>query len=118
MATLLFESEEKYTWCHGALDDKRWADAIYHAYSVLVSSAKALLLDKSVTVSNQMAVINRFDENFVQTGEFPVLNDSFSNLVLQINQNEPNEAFALAYAKQAFDFLQNAIQFRQKLAAI
>jgi len=118
VATLLFESEEKYTWCHGALDDKRWADAIYHAYSVLVSSAKALLLDKSVTVSNQMAVINRFDENFVQTGEFPVLNDSFSNLVLQINQNEPNEAFALAYAKQAFDFLQNAIQFRQKLAAI
>lgn len=118
VATLLFESEEKYTWCQGALDDKRWADAIYHAYSVLISSAKALLLDKSVSVSNQMAVINRFDENFVQTGEFPVSKESFSNLVLQINQNEPNEAFAIAYAKEAFDFLQNAIQFRQKLAAI
>lgn len=118
VATLLFESEEKYTWCQGALDDKRWADAIYHAYSVFVSSAKALLLDKSVSVSNQMAVINRFDENFVQTEEFAISEGSFANLVLQINQNEPNEAFAMAYAQEAFDFLQKAIQFRQKLAAV
>ncbi|MFM6948059.1 MAG: nitrite reductase [Aquirufa sp.] len=118
VATLLFESEEKYTWCQGALDDKRWSDAIYHAYSVLVSSAKALLLDKSVTVSNQMAVINRFDENFVQTGEFAVSKETFANLVLQINQNEPSEEFAKSYAKEAFDFLQNAIQYRQKLATV
>lgn len=118
VATLLFESEEKYTWCQGALNDKRWADAIYHAYSVFVSSAKALLLDKSVTVSNQMAVINRFDENFVQTGEFTVPKESFAHLVLQINQNEPSEEFALAYAEEAFNFLQNAIQYRQKLATV
>jgi sulfite reductase (ferredoxin) len=117
VATLLFESEEKYTWCRGALDDKRWADAIYHAYSVFVSSAKALLLDKSVSVSNQMAVINRFDENFVQTGEFAISKDTFSELVLQINQNEPSEEFALAYSKEAFDFLQKAILFRQQIAA-
>lgn len=117
VATLLFESEEKYTWCQGALDDKRWADAIYHAYSVFVSSAKALLLDKSVSVSNQMAVINRFDENFVQTGEFAISKNTFSELVLQINQFEPSEKFALAYSKEAFDFLQNAILFRQQIAA-
>ncbi|MHA8065229.1 nitrite reductase [Aquirufa sp. ROCK2-A2] len=117
VATLLFESEEKYTWCQGALDDKRWADAIYHAYSVFVSSAKALLLDKSVSVSNQMAVINRFDENFVQTGEFAISKNTFSELVLQINQFEPSEEFAVAYSKEAFDFLQNAILFRQQIAA-
>jgi hypothetical protein len=38
-------------------------------------------------------------------------------LVLQINQNEPSEAFALAYSKEAFEFLQNAILYRQTLAA-
>jgi sulfite reductase (ferredoxin) len=117
VATLLFESEEKFTWCQGALADKRWADAIYHAYSVFISSAKALLLDKSVSVSNQMAVINRFDENFVQTEEFTISKNNFSELVLQINQNEPNEEFALAYSKEAFEFLQNAILYRQQLAA-
>lgn len=117
VATLLFESEEKFTWCQGALADKRWADAIYHAYSVFISSAKALLLDKSVSVSNQMAVINRFDENFVQTEEFTISKNNFSELVLQINQNEPSEEFALAYSKEAFEFLQNAILYRQQLAA-
>jgi sulfite reductase (ferredoxin) len=117
VATLLFESEEKFTWCQGALADKRWADAIYHAYSVFISSAKALLLDKSVSVSNQMAVINRFDENFIQTEEFTISKNNFSELVLQINQNEPSEEFALAYSKEAFEFLQNAILYRQQLAA-
>jgi sulfite reductase (ferredoxin) len=117
VATLLFESEEKFTWCQGALADKRWADAIYHAYSVFISSAKALLLDKSVSVSNQMAVINRFDENFIQTEEFAISKNNFSELVLQINQNEPSEEFALAYSKEAFEFLQNAILYRQQLAA-
>jgi sulfite reductase (ferredoxin) len=117
VATLLFESEEKFTWCQGALEDKRWADAIYHAYSVFISSAKALLLDKSVSVSNQMAVINRFDENFIQTEEFAISKNNFSELVLQINQNEPSEEFALAYSKEAFEFLQNAILYRQTLAA-
>jgi sulfite reductase (ferredoxin) len=117
VATLLFESEEKFTWCQGALADKRWADAIYHAYSVFISSAKALLLDKSVSVSNQMAVINRFDENFIQTEEFTISKNNFSELVLQINQNEPSEEFALAYSKEAFEFLQNAILYRQTLAA-
>ena len=117
VATLLFESEEKFTWCQGALEDKRWADAIYHAYSVFISSAKALLLDKSVSVSNQMAVINRFDENFIQTEEFAISKNNFSELVLQINQNEPSEEFAIAYSKEAFEFLQNAILYRQTLAA-
>ena len=117
VATLLFESEEKFTWCQGALADKRWADAIYHAYSVFISSAKALLLDKSVSVSNQMAVINRFDENFIQTEEFAISKNNFSELVLQINQNEPSEEFAIAYSKEAFEFLQNAILYRQTLAA-
>ena len=64
-----------------------------------------------------MAVINRFDENFVQTEEFTISKNNFSELVLQINQNEPSEEFALAYSKEAFEFLQNAILYRQQLAA-
>ena len=113
VATLLFESQEKYEWTAAALEDKRWADAIYHAYSVFISAAKALLLDKSVTVSNQTAVINKFDENFVSTGEFAVDAETFSALVLQINQQEPTEAFANQYVAEAERFLTAATTYRQ-----
>jgi len=116
VATLLFESQEKYEWTVAALEDKRWADAIYHAYSVFISAAKALLLDKSVTVSNQTAVINKFDENFVSTGEFAVDAETFSALVLQINQQEPSEAFANQYVAEAERFLTAATTYRQTQA--
>ena len=116
VATLLFESQEKYEWTVAALEDKRWADAIYHGYSVFISAAKALLLDKSVTVSNQTAVINKFDENFVSTGEFAVDAETFSALVLQINQQEPTEAFANQYVAQAERFLTAATSYRQNKA--
>ena len=116
VATLLFESQEKYEWTISALEDKRWADAIYHAYSVFISAAKALLLDKSVTVSNQTAVINKFDENFVSTGEFAINAETFSALVLQINQQEPTEAFANQYVAQAEKFLTAATSYRQNKA--
>jgi len=116
VATLLFESQEKYEWTVAALEDKRWADAIYHAYSVFISAAKALLLDKSVTVSNQTAVINKFDENFVSKGEFAVDAETFSALVLQINQQEPTEAFANQYVAEAERFLAVATTYRQTQA--
>jgi sulfite reductase (ferredoxin) len=116
VATLLFESQEKYEWTAAALEDKRWADAIYHGYSVFISAAKALLLDKSVTVSNQTAVINKFDENFVSTGEFAVDAETFSAMVLQINQQEPTEAFANQYVAQAEKFLTAATSYRQNKA--
>ena len=116
VATLLFESQEKYEWTAAALEDKRWADAIYHAYSVFISAAKALLLDKSVTVSNQTAVINKFDENFVSTGEFAVEAETFSALVLKINQQEPTEAFAIQYVAEAERFLKAATKYRQTQA--
>jgi len=116
VATLLFESQEKYEWTVAALEDKRWADAIYHGYSVFISAAKALLLDKSVTVSNQTAVINKFDENFVSTGEFAIDANTFAALVLQINQHEPTETFANQYVAQAERFLNAATTYRQNKA--
>ena len=116
VATLLFESQEKYEWTVAALEDKRWADAIYHGYSVFISAAKALLLDKSVTVPNQTAVINKFDENFVSTGEFAVDAETFSALVLQINQHEPSEVFANQYVAEAERFLTAATTYRQNKA--
>ncbi|MFC0514845.1 nitrite reductase [Mucilaginibacter angelicae] len=114
VATLLFESEEKLGWANDAYADGRWADAIYHAYNVFVSSAKALLLDKGVNSSTQVGVIREFDAQYVEKGEFE-LGGTFNDLVLQINQNEPSKEFATAYLAQATEFLSKSKDKREAL---
>ena len=42
------------------------------------------------------------------TGDFSVDAQSFAELVLQINQNEPSAEFATRYTAQAHAFLQSA----------
>jgi sulfite reductase (ferredoxin) len=114
VATLLYESDEKMDWANEAYADGRWADAIYHAYNVFVSSAKALLLDKNINSSTQTGIIREFDNNYITTGEIK-LNSTFNDLVLQINKHEPLEAFATAYVKEATDFLTTVKVKREEL---
>lgn len=114
VATLLYESEEKLGWANQSFQAGAWSDAIYHAYNTLLSSAKALLLDKSINTSTQAAVIREFDANYVEKGEFDI-EDSFNDLVLQINQHEPSEEFATAYLAQATAFLEKSKAKREAL---
>jgi len=114
VATLLYESDEKMGWAKESFEGKAWADAIYHAYNVFISSAKALLLDKNINSSTQTAIIREFDNQYVNTGEIQ-LDASFTDMVLQINQNEPSEAFAKAYLQQASDFLTTTKVKREEL---
>lgn len=117
VATLLFEGEEKLQWSQTALDDKQYADSIYHSYSTFVQTAKALLLGEGVSCNTQTGIINDFDKHFVETGKWS-LEGSFKTLVLQINQNEPAESFAKQYYQQASDFYQQAQSYRQQTAAV
>jgi sulfite reductase (ferredoxin) len=116
VATLLLESVEKMDWTKIAYEENRWADSIYHAYSVFVSAAKALLLDKSVSASTQSGVIDKFDEHFVAKGEISLSGKTFKELVLQINQNEPSQEFATKYVEDAEAFLALAKAYRDQLA--
>lgn len=111
IATLLFEAEEKVEWAAEALKEGAYADSIYHSYSVFVSSAKALLLDKGLSANTQVGVINDFDTHFVQTGIFTFEPD-FRTHVMQINQNEPSSEFATSYLAEAYDFLKTASAYR------
>ncbi len=110
VATLVYEAEEKFSWAVEAFENNAYADAIYHAYNTMVSGAKALLLDKGINQSTQTGVISAFDENYAALFNI----DSFSNLVLQINKNEPSDKFATAYLAQANDFLNQVKNFREK----
>jgi sulfite reductase (ferredoxin) len=111
VATLLLEAEEKLAWALQAFNKQAYADSIYHAYSALVSAAKSLLLDKGINSSTQVGVIREFDNHFVESGEIN-LPTTFTDLVLQINKNEPSLAFATQYLDEAKGFLQQIKEIR------
>lgn len=117
VATLLFEAEEKIDWARQALEKQQYADAIYHAYSAFVWTAKALLLDKGVNVSTQAQVISEFDERFVQEGLF-TFPSTFTERVLQINKFEPSKEFADAYLIQATAFYLEGVERREELRVV
>ncbi len=113
VATLFFEAEEKLDSAFTSFAEKLYADSIYHSYSTFIHSAKALLLTKNVQTNSQYSVLNEFEKNFVETGEYKFAN-GFKKLVLQINQVEPEKEFAEFYYTQAKSFLKWVKEYREQ----
>ena len=111
VATLILEAKDKLTFAQEAFEDKNWADAIYLAYAGFVNGAKALLLAENEKTNHHAGIINLFDTVFVDTNKI-TLESTFKNLVYQINQNEPSEAFAKKYIEEAIAFFQNIEAYR------
>ncbi|WP_299673924.1 nitrite/sulfite reductase [uncultured Tenacibaculum sp.] len=114
VATLLFESEEKIVNAEVAIQEQKWSDSIYHSYASIVNTAKALLTAEGskVKTNTQAAIITNFDKVFVETNRI-VLEDSFEELVYEINKHEPTEEFAKAYANKAKSFYQKVDAYRK-----
>jgi len=117
VATLLYEADEKQGWATRAFEGKAYADAIYHAYSVFISGAKALLLDKGINSSTQTGIIKEFDLNYVSENEI-TMNGTFNDIVLQINKNEPSAEFAASYLTEAREFLEKVKIKREALVKL
>ena len=113
IATLLFESEEKIQNAQEMFEAGKWAASIYHAYSSMVNSAKALLTSENTKVNTHNSIIKDFDEKFVADGRITVAG-GFENLVLQLNKKEPTKEFAASYMKDAKLFLETVEKFRQQ----
>ncbi|MFV0530427.1 MAG: nitrite reductase [Flavobacteriales bacterium] len=111
VATLLFESEEKISFAQENLEVGNWADSIYHSYSSLVNSAKALLTSDQHETNRYNTIIKQFDEYYVKTGKIQ-LNHSFESLVNQIKNNNPTEDFARNYLDLAKLFYKKVDHFR------
>lgn len=114
VSTLLLEAEEKLQWAVEAYERKAYADSIYHSYSVFISSAKAMLLDKGINSSTQVGIIRDFDEQFSGTA---ILQDysNFNELVLQINKNEPSAEFTGKYLESTVDFIKRIKEYKESL---
>lgn len=112
VSTLLIEVEEKLELAEQTVQKQQYADAIYHTYNAFVWAAKALLLDKGINTSTQIAVLKNFDQEYVNEEwfQFPT---SFQERVLQINKYEPSKEFAETYLLQAKAFCLDAIQRRE-----
>ena len=111
IATLFLESEEKIDNAKTAFDNKVFSSAIYHAYSSLVNSAKALLLAENKRTNTHAGIISQFDELFIESKRID-LGVSFSDLIYQINKFAPTEDFASKYIQNANAFLQKVRAFR------
>ena len=113
IATLLFESEEKIQNAQDMFDAEKWSASIYHAYSSMVNSAKAMLTSENTKVNTHASIIKDFDEKFVADGRIAVAG-GFENMVLQLNKNTPTKAFAESYLSDAKLFLETVAKFRQQ----
>lgn len=103
VATLFFESEEKIENAQASFEEGKWSDCIYHAYTSLINTAKAILIDAQVNTNTQSGIISDFDSHFVANGIIP-LDTTFSELVYQIKNNNPTETFANTYLSDAKSF--------------
>ncbi|MCF0054178.1 HEPN domain-containing protein [Dyadobacter sp. CY356] len=114
VATTITEGQEKLNLAKENFESKIWADAIYHAYNVLITGAKGLLMTKDVSTNTQYGIINDFESNFGKEFKYNipaeyVLPDSeetpFRSLAFSINKFEPTEEFATYFVNTAEDFL-------------
>ncbi|QTE21951.1 HEPN domain-containing protein [Polaribacter cellanae] len=111
IATLLFESEEKISNSEEALNENQFSDSIYHTYTSLVNTAKALLIAENVKTNTQAGIISDFQKHFVDANKFEI-NGSFEDLVYQIKKEAPTKAFAESYLNDAKSFYKKADAFR------
>ncbi|HEU5145368.1 MAG TPA: nitrite reductase, partial [Chryseosolibacter sp.] len=111
VSTLLYDSEEKLAWGKQAVHEEMYADAIYHAYSAFINSAKAMLLTVNQKPSTQIQTINDFQKHFIDTGLITGITD-FKEHVLRINKQEPTHAFAVEYLGDSEKFLQDVFVFK------
>lgn len=113
IATLLFESEEKIINSEESLKEQQFSDSIYHSYTTLINTAKALLISENVKTNTQTGIVSSFQEYFVATNKID-LNGSFEDLVYQIKKENPTKAFAENYLSEAKSFYKKIDAFRKK----
>ncbi len=111
VSTLLYDSEEKIAWARKALEEKMYADAIYHCYSAFINTAKAMLLTADQKPSTQIQTINDFQKHFVEKGLVPGMTD-FKEFVLRMSKQEPTELFAKQYLKDVNKFLEDIYTYK------
>ncbi|HOU46465.1 MAG TPA: HEPN domain-containing protein, partial [Chitinophagales bacterium] len=112
VGVIIKDAENKLVDAKENFDFGKYPEAIYHAYTGFIIAAKALLLSKEVECNTHIKILKDFDEYLVNTGDFTI-NEGFENMVLQINQYEPEKEFAQNYIQQFSGFIKEVIRYRE-----
>ncbi|APY11456.1 nitrite reductase [Seonamhaeicola sp. S2-3] len=112
VATLFLESDEKIENAKESVSNGVYSGAIYHAYSSMINSAKALLTAENKKTNTHAGIVKQFDELFVESNKIE-LGGTFSDIVYQINKFAPSKDFALKYIENASVFLQKVRAYRE-----
>lgn len=113
VSTLFIESEEKLFTAKETFDKELYADSMYHSYSSIINTSKALLLLNRIRTNSHATIIDLFNEEFIQK-ELLLLNGDFLELAKRISLNKPEAGTAENYIYDAMDFYKTAVSFRQK----
>lgn len=93
--TLLLEADELLECAMLALEDQRWSDSIYHAFSAQIRAAKAILTAKNAVTNSHESIIQNFDFYFPNYSNEKGI--TFLHNINKINKEESSENFASAY---------------------
>ena len=96
--TLLFDAKEAFEWAQEALDEKRFSDAVYHAYNARVRAAKAILTKGNAKINSHASIIDAFDPQYPEYTKEKGL--SFKEDILKMQKNKPTASFAKIYVEQ------------------
>lgn len=111
VSIMLEETMEKLNLAKNSLNDKDYADSIYHSYSVFVNTAKAILLKNDIKCNTQIGIIRDYQKYSTENSSNGNLN--FEEMVMQINKVEPTEGFASKYLDNAKSFLEDVLKNNQ-----
>lgn len=112
VATLLFEAQEKIELSEESFTIGEYSDAIYHAYSGFINSAKALLISEGIKTNTQSGIVRDFDTHFVATGKIELDVPSFAEMVYELNKHTPDSDFARRYLDKSKDLNQKLVTYR------
>jgi len=113
VSTLLLEAREKLADAEDSLKAEKWSDGIYQTYTSMMNASKAILTAEGVNTNSFANLVIEFDKHFTETKKIN-LSASFSELVYQLKENQPSEAFALAYFKIAEQVFEAISEYRAK----
>jgi sulfite reductase (ferredoxin) len=103
VSTLLFESEEKLENARLNLEEEKWSDSVYHSYSSMINTAKAVLIGENIKTNTQAGIVKDFDQYFVESGLIKI-GSTLSELIYQIRSNKADKAFSKQYYANAQNF--------------
>ena len=111
IGAILNDSSNKLIAAARSLDGQAYADAGYHAYSAMVTAAKALLLAEDQKCNTHIGILSDFQAYFGE--QFPEV-APFPATVLRIKRSEPTPEFVADYLSDARAFVAKAIATRER----